>query len=70
MKTVTERVRDQALEQLRTIFPDRCVTPDNVSILRFDDGISNENFMIEFRDSCQKFAFRMIGPGGNSGMVN
>ena len=70
MKTVTERVRDQALEQLRTIFPDRCVTPDNVSILRFDDGISNENFLVEFRDSCQKFAFRMIGPGGNSGMVD
>lgn len=70
MKEVTERVRDQALEQLRQIFHNRCVTPDNVSILRFDDGISNENFLIEFRDSCQKFAFRMIGPGGNSGMID
>ena len=70
MNSVTPIVRDQVLEQLRLIFPDFDCSPDNVAILRFEDGISNENFMVEFGDTSKKFAFRMIGPGGNSGMVD
>lgn len=70
MKIVTRCVFDQVLEQLRLVFSVEWCAPDNVSVLRFDDGISNENFLVEFRDQAEKFAFRMIGPGGNSGMVD
>lgn len=66
MKSLSQAEADLVVGKLKEVFPSKDVT--GVSIRRFDDGISNENFLVEYADG-EKLAFRLVGPGG-AGMVD
>ena len=66
MKQVADEVCTVVYEKLRKIFPEHAV--DNAAVQRFEDGISNENFLVTYADG-ERIAFRMVGKG-SEGMVD
>lgn len=66
MKDVTESERRTLASKLAEIFPSKsCI---GAQYQRFDDGISNENFLVSYADG-EKVAFRLLGKGAE-GMVD
>lgn len=61
MKTATETESRAIATNLSEIFPEKSY--DDLRCQRFDDGISNENFLVTFANK-EQFALRIVGKSG------
>lgn len=66
MKTVSKQEAQTIAKILTGVFPSKPCA--GACYQRFDDGISNENFLVTYADG-EKMAFRMVGKGAE-GMVD
>ena len=70
MIPISEKDLKEALHYLSVIFRAHRVEPDTVSIERFEDGISNKNYLVSFKDAPDdRYALRIPGYG-SEGMVD
>ena len=69
MKPLSAKDRAEAIRYLQAIFRTRRVDEDLVKIERFEDGISNKNYLVSFPDDGSKFCLRIPGYG-SEGMVD
>lgn len=69
MKEISVKDRAEAIRYLKLVFRTRRVDDDQVSIQRFEDGISNKNYLVTFSDEETKYCLRIPGYG-SEGMVD
>lgn len=70
MKALSQKDLEEALEYLKVIFRSKRAEADRVDIARFDDGISNKNYLVAYHDDPEnKFCLRIPGIG-SEGMVD
>ena len=68
MISISDKERNRVLTELGRVYPERVAGLSDARISRFEDGISNFNFLVEPRDA-EGFVFRLLGVGAE-GMVD
>ena len=72
MKSVDDDVKLRIVDVLKRVFPEFLTTMQTVIVQKLDDGISNDNYLVEYKDGVGgggAYVLRLPG-AGSAGMVN